>query len=171
MTQWFSRAGEQAFSIAFGDPYPIPPTNYGFTNAPVFLAPQEGDRVSLSAVSVAPDGAVWFSGNAFHAGDPSYGVAMWDGHRFHYYDPGRELGMAENNVQDLIALPDGRLVLAGAHSGLVFWDPISHAHQSVTAGSGLPDNDVNRLELDRMVTPPTLHVSTRTGATALRRLP
>src|SRR5262249_55868837 len=81
LTGWVSRTGEQAFSIAFGDPYPIPPNNDGFTNAPVFLVPQEGDRVSLSAVSVAPDGSVWFSSNAFHPGDPSHGVAMWDGRR------------------------------------------------------------------------------------------
>jgi hypothetical protein len=171
LTHWFSRPGDQAFSIAFGDPYPIAPTNYGFTNAPVFLVPQEGDRVSLSAVSVAPNGSVWFASNTFHAADPSYGVAMWDGYRFHYYDPRRDLGMAENNVQDLIALPDGRLVLAGRHSGLVFWDPASRTHQTVRAGLGLADDDVYRLELDRMVSPPTLHVSTRLGATALRRLP
>jgi hypothetical protein len=38
-------------------------------------------------------------------------------------------------------------------------------------GSGLPDDAVQRLELDTMVSPPTLHVSTNSGATSIRITP
>jgi hypothetical protein len=74
-------------------------------------------------------------------------------------------------VRDLICLPNGSLVLAGPTTGLVFWNPTTGAHAAIQAGAGIPDNNVTRIELDRMVNPPALHVSTYTGASTLRQLP
>ena len=171
LLHWFSRPGEQAFSVAFGDPYPVPPNDYGFINQPVFMPPLEGDHVSISAVAVAPDGKVWFSGGALYNGYPDYGIAYWDGHTFHYYDPQIDLEMPERGVRDLIALPTGQLVVAGPNSGLTLWNPATGAHQALRAPQWLPDDRVLRLELDKMVSPPALHVSTSRGATVLRVLP
>ena len=65
-----------------------------------------------------------------------------------------------------------RLVFAGPNSGIVFWDP---KNKKVTGrmrgGSGLPSDKVYRLEVDTMVDPPILHVSTELGATSIRILP
>ncbi|HET9753183.1 MAG TPA: WD40 repeat domain-containing protein, partial [Myxococcales bacterium] len=80
-------------------------------------------------------------------------------------------GMLEENVADMLALPDGRLVLAGGTTGLVFWDPGTGEHVSLRAGHGIPDDHVIQLELDTMVDPPALHVATRGGAAVLRILP
>src|SRR5207253_1830411 len=114
----------------FGDPY-----GGGCSgNPPVFCPPQEGDPVDMSAVSVAPDGRVWW------ASSTGYGIAVWDGRHFTYFDPMRDAGMAETSVRDLIALPDGRLVLAGPNSGLVFWDPATGKHTSLRAGQGIADD-------------------------------
>jgi hypothetical protein len=82
----------------------------------------------------------------------------------------RDAGLGDADVRDLIALPDGRLVLAGTTSGLVFWNPQTGAHTALR-GPDLPDDHVFRLELDQMVSPPTLYVSTWAGVAALRRLP
>jgi hypothetical protein len=70
-----------------------------------------------------------------------------------------------------VALPDGRLVIAGASSGLVFWSPQTGAHAALRAGADLPDDHVFRLKLDTMVSPPALYVSTFAGAAALRKFP
>jgi len=137
---------------------------------PVFWPPQPGDPVSISAVTVTPDGKSWWA-SAPIAGNPSYGLASFDGNVFSYFDPIRDAGMVENDITDMVALPDGRLVLAGASSGLTFWDPKTGAHTSMRAGQGLPSDNVNRLELDRMVEPPALHVSTDAGATTIRVFP
>jgi hypothetical protein len=161
--------GKSAFAQAFGDPY------YGSCsgNRPVFCTPQEGDYVNLSAVSVAPDGKVWWSSGILYGvtGDVNYGIAVWDGKRFSYFDPMANAGMAEANVRDLIALPDGRIVLAGPNTGLVFWNPASGSHVALRAGQGIPDDHVLRLELDQMVDPPALHVATAGGAASLRVWP
>ena len=133
--------------------------------------PQEGDTVSLSAVTVAKDGRVWFAGGATYSGDPSYGIAVWNGHDFQYFDPVRDVGLGESAVRDLIGLPDGRVVVAGPNSGLVFWDPASGKRTAMRAGQGIPDDHVLRLELDMMVNPPALHVATWGGAAVLRVLP
>ena len=168
---WSLRPGHLAFEAAFGNPYPSPATG-AFVNEPVFRPPLEGDPVSLSAVSVASDGRVWFSSGPVYSGaDIPYGVAVWNGQTFRVYDPVTQIGMAERNVRDLIALPDGRIVLAGPHSGLVLWDPASGARQSLRAPTWLADDNVQRMELDTMVTPPALHVSTESGATVIRQLP
>jgi len=74
-------------------------------------------------------------------------------------------------VWDMVALPDGRLVLATQGSGLTLWNPSTGATQHIRAGSGLPDDNVQRVELDTMVNPPALHVATAGGAVVLRQLP
>ena len=169
---WFKQGGA-AYApprgMSFGDPY------YGNCSGsrPVFCVPLEGDIVNLSAVTVATDGRVWFA-NSIFSSDPaerSYGIAVYDGKSFTYFDPVSDAGMSEVNVRDMVALPDGRLVLAGATTGLVFWDPVKGTHTQVRGGQGIPDDHVHRLELDTMVNPPALHVSTWGGATVLRVWP
>lgn len=141
---------------------------------PVFWPPAPGDPVSISAVTETPDGTTWWASSPTGP-FPNYGIAAraasTTGHRFTYYDPMRDVGLAENAVSDMVALPDGRLVVAGPSSGIVFWDPVKGTHVSMRGGSGLPDDHVQRLELDTMVNPPALHVSTWTGAVVLRKFP
>ena len=172
-----------AFKFAFGDPY----TSYCMAGygRPVFCTPLEGDYVNLSAVAVTRDplqpaqDKVWFSSGVIYnePADVNYGVAsfvarpaanqqMWT-----YYNPISDLGMAEMNVRDMLALPDGRLVLAGPTTGLTIWDPSTRRHVSIRAGQGIPSDNVLRLELDTMVNPPALHVATDAGAAVLRVLP
>jgi len=162
--------GSIANDPSFGDPY----DGNCSGNRPIFCVPQEGDFVNLSAVTVAKDGAVWFSSGVVsnQPGDVNYGVARWQPHKaFVYYDPVRDIGMAEANVRDMLALPDGRLVLAGPDSGLTFWDPATGLHTTMRGGDGIPDDHVMRIQLDTMIDPPALYVATRTGATVLRTLP
>jgi hypothetical protein len=162
MNRWSSRPGELAFSHAFGDPYTYS-SGSGFINEPVFKVPQEGDPVQLSAASVAPDGRIWFGSGAFYPPDgPNYGIAVWDGHSFVTYSPTRDLGLPEEFVQDLIALPDGRIAIALPNSGVVLWKPSDGTSKPL---EGLADPHVRRMELDAMVKPPVLHVSTYSGAT------
>ncbi len=172
LSSWFSRGGS-AFLAAFGDPYPTAPNAGGFVNEPVFPVPQEGDVVNLSAVSVAPDGKVWFASGPVSSspGDIAYGIASWDGQKFTRYDPVSELGLPGATVRDLIALPSGRVVVASPSGGLVIWNPATGAKQSLQAPLYLLDNQVIRLDLDTMVSPPALHVSTATGTAVLRQLP
>jgi hypothetical protein len=160
---------------------PRPPTKtqnaidpaFGDGNCPAFCPPQEGDPVNISAITVAKDGKVWFSsGTLFNdPADVPYGIAFYDGHQFTRYDPVRDLGMSESHIRDMIALPDGRLVVAGLSSGLVFWDPATGKHTAMRAGQGIPDDGVMRIQLDLMVNPPALQVATRGGAAILRVLP
>jgi hypothetical protein len=168
---WVSRNGA-AFAVAFGDPYAQPGLP---SSPPVFMPPNEGDAVNMTAVAEAPDGTVWFASRSWGCGNVDcrgYGVATWKPHRgFIYLDPVRDLGMAEEDVADLVALPDGRLVLAGPNTGLVFYDPATGQKKPLRAGQGIPSDRVQRLELDTMTDPPTLYVSTAGGAAALRILP
>ncbi len=83
----------------------------------------------------------------------------------------RDVGLSESDVRDLLALPDGRLVVAGLHSGLVIWDPVTGAKTPIRAGPGIPSDRVLRLQLDMMVDPPALMVATAGGAAVLRILP
>jgi len=169
---WANRRGEVAFAWAFGDPYvrPTPVDAPGFFNEPVFRPPHEGDKVFLSAVSVATDGRVWFASGPYWI-DINYGVAVFDGSTFQTYDPVTQIGMAERNVRDLMALPDGRIALAGPNTGLVIWNPSTGESLSLRAPDWLADDRVHRMELDTMVSPPALHVSTNSGATVIRVLP
>lgn len=165
---WFNRGGG-AYAQAFGDPY------YAGCGGsrPVFCVPLEGDSVNLSAVTVTPDGKVWFSSGRIYADpEPNYGIASWEQNKgFTYYDPVRDLGLPELNVRDMLTLPDGRLVVASPDSGAVIWDPKTGKHTSLRAGAGLPDDRVTRLQLDTMVSPPALFISTWGGVAVLRQFP
>jgi hypothetical protein len=135
---WWGRGGG-SFLESYGDPY------YGNCSGsrPVFCTPLEGDKVNLSAVAVTPDGTVWFaSGILFNEPDDvNYGLAAHTPRKgFTYYDPVRDAGLAEANVSDLVALPDGRLVLAGPSTGVSMWNPATGKHVSIRAGQGIPDD-------------------------------
>jgi hypothetical protein len=78
------------------------------------------------------------------------------------------LGLGESAVKDVDCLPDGRVALAGYTTGVVLYDP---ATRSSTRLSGLPSEQILDVEVDRMVSPPTLHVATGGGAVYLRALP
>jgi hypothetical protein len=178
---WFQRGGGsydgQRGGFSMGDPY-----SGGCSGSrPVWCVDKEGDVIAVSAATVTPDGLNWFASgpysyqgrNGCNAGDRDLGVASYDQKKFQftYYSPMGDLGMAETNVRDMVALPDGRIVFAGPSSGLVFWNPKTKTRKVVRGGSGLPDDAVQRLELDTMVSPPTLHVSTNSGATSIRIVP
>jgi hypothetical protein len=110
--------------------------------------PQEGDVVSIQAAAVAGDGRVWFASGRTTTRDTPRGLAVWAGKTFQYFDPMRDAGLGDADVRDLIALPDGRLVLAGTTSGMVFWNPQTGAHTALR-GPDLPDDHVFRLESPR----------------------
>ena len=122
-------------------------------------------------------GKVWFaSGTLFNEPkDVPYGIASVENPGMHdkitYYDPIRDVGLSDSDVRDLLALPDGRLVVAGLHSGLVIWDPVTGAKTSIRAGKDLPSDRVLRIQLDTMVDPPALLVATQGGAAVIRVLP
>jgi hypothetical protein len=181
---WFQRGGA-GYVFAMGDPY------YGGCGGsrPVWCVGREGDTISISAVAETADGVEWFASGPYgyqgghscpknpadkSAGDHDWGVASYNPKTYHfdYYTPTSDLGMAETNVRDMVALPDGRLVFAGPNSGIIFWDPKTKQKVgAMRAGSGLPSDRVYRLELDTMVDPPALHVSTAQGAVRIRKFP
>ncbi|HEX4386057.1 MAG TPA: WD40 repeat domain-containing protein [Myxococcales bacterium] len=169
---WYNtpRKDGNAIAPALGDGYDS--SLCGTSTAPVFCPPQEGDPVNISATTVTPDGKIWWgSGTLF--GDPRdipYGLASFDGHHFTYFTPA-SVGMSEETVRDLIALPDGRLVIASLNTGLVIWNPSTGQHTAIHAGQGIPSDRIYRMELDMMVSPPALHVSTASGAATLRVFP
>lgn len=100
---------------------------------------------------------------------PLYGIASFDGKAFTYYTVSQT--GASGTVTDMVALPDGRLAIGTAGGGVTLWNPATGVSTLLRAGRGLADNAVNRMELDRMVDPPVLHVSTDTGASAIRVFP
>jgi hypothetical protein len=158
---WNMRSGDESYPEAFG--------NGG--SVPVFPVAQSGDVVNLSAVTVAKDGSVWFASSFFYGEGSGLGIAKHlGGGRFQYFTPAAA-GMLEQDVRDLVALPDGRLVLAGPNTGLVFWNPATGESKRIRAGGGIPDDRVFQLELDTMVDPPALHVSTAGGAATIRVFP
>jgi len=180
---WEKRSGSEAFAVEFGDgddPVFSPSTcDYG---APPPCQQDQGLVVSLKAVSAADDGTTWFaSGSVFGPGAPGqlenaepqhyFGIASWKaGRGFTYYGYG-EVGLAEADVEDLVALPDGRIVLGAPNTGLVFFDPATGKSAAMRAGQGIPDDHVVQLELDRLVDPPALHVATQGGAAVIRVFP
>ncbi len=161
---WFARGGA-AFALAFGDPYAGP----GQGTPPVFQVANEGHDVNLTAVTVCPDGRVWF-GSRGPADGVTSTIAVWDGTSFQYLD-GAAVGLPENSIRDLVCLPDGRLAIASFTAGLVIYDPASGSSKAIRAGPDLPSDGIVSLELDMMPSPPTLHVATALGAAALRVLP
>lgn len=165
---WVFRHGS-AFEIAFGDPYPSGPNDEGFANEPVFKVTAEGDSVYLSGVAVCPDGRVWFSSLGPQSGT-SHTVAVWKGRSFDTFSA-TSLGLGDSAVRDIACLPDGRVVLAGPTSGLVLHDPATGTSKTIRAGQGIPSDRILSIEVDRMVSPPSLHVATAGGAAVLRVLP
>ena len=158
------------FDPAFGDPYP--------GNPPVFKPPIEGDAVNIRGVAVTRDGTVWFaSGEAESWRGPTYGLARWGGGaRFDHIDP-TALGSIEYNILELQALPDGRLVLGFPNSGLLVWNPGDartpgemRGHR-LTMRDGLPGEQIGRMWLDKMHSPPILFVPTDGGLAAFRQVP
>ncbi len=162
---WWERWGA-AFVVSFGDPYTYAAGD-AFVNQPVFKVPLEGDDVNLTAVSVCPDGRVWFSTSGATAVNDT--VAVFDPVRWSIktFDA-RALGLPDRPVQDLVCLPDGRLALAGVNGGAVVYDPASGASKPL---DGIPGTHVNRFSLDTMVKPAALLVSTDSGAAVLRQIP
>jgi hypothetical protein len=163
--------GTHAIDPAFGDGYNR--SLCGTATAPVFCPPQEGDPVNVSAATVAPNGKVWFaSGTLFNDPlDVPYGIAMFDGANHFTYFSAAQVGLGEANVRDMVALPDGRLVIAGISTGLVFWNPATGKSVPMHRGQGIPSDTIYRMELDTMVTPPVLHVATAGGAASIRVFP
>ncbi len=164
---WVARNGA-AFTAAFGDPYPNGGSADGFQNEPVFKVPKEGDYVNLSGAAVCPDGRVWFSSTG-PTGRPET-VAVWNGRAFQTW-PATALGAGANALNDVVCLPDGRVVLATQDAGLAIYDPATGASKAIRAGAGIPDDGVVRLDLDTMASPPALHVATRGGAAVIRVFP
>ena len=162
-TTWYGRNGN-AFKYAFGDPYYGP----GSGSMPVFPVAKEGHDVNLSAVTVCPDGKVWFA--SFGPVDGvEQTIASFEPGQFTHYTSGA-LGLGERWVSDLVCLPDGRLVLAGSSTGLSIWDPATNTSTQIRSGNGIPSDEVLALEVDRMTDPPALHVATAGGAAVLRVL-
>jgi hypothetical protein len=161
----------QTFAPAFGDPYPGGSNYCGQPNPPVFMVGKEGDFVSLLAVTEATDGTVWFASGAWWPDDVELGLAAYKGDCFTYHQPS-EAGLSSQNISDMVALPDGRLAISTHSDGVSLWNPTTGAHTMLTSGNGyLPDNSVEHLELDTMVNPPALHVSTASGSAVIRVLP
>jgi hypothetical protein len=159
---WVMRDGTTAYPVNFGEPYA--------TNKPVFDPGGAGLPVSLSAVAAGADGRVWFASEG-RFGRPSFGIASWKPREgFTRYGTGA-LGFPDLAVRDLVVLPDGRLAVASARAGVSLWNPDTGEVTRLRAGSGLPSDQVQQLELDTMVDPPTLHVTTASGAAAIRILP
>jgi hypothetical protein len=134
----------------------------------------EGDEVFINGVTVAPDGKVWWS-------SPKYGIAAYTEEGapcagmapaascFTYFDPS-SLGVG-GSVTGLVALPDGRIAIGSAGGGVTLYDPATKTSKTIGTAGGLPDTHVNRMELDTMVNPPALHVSTAAGASTIRVFP
>jgi hypothetical protein len=163
--------GKTAFAEAFGRQYPNgPPPVFVPRAADGSVSRISGEPVDLSAVTVAPDGRVFF-GSEGKRGRPSYGLASWKrGESFTYHSTSA-LGFPDPSIRALAALPDGRIAVAHPAAGVAIWDPATNDVKRIRAGSGLPSDDVQSMELDLMVSPPTLHVATGAGAAALRILP
>jgi hypothetical protein len=175
LSDWSSRPGAATYVIAFGDPYVY--QSYadapGYIEEPVFRPPLEGDPVALSSVAVATDGSAWFTSEGHVPGDVSYGVAKWDGHRFTPFDPVRDLGMAEQPVREVVALPDGTLVFSAPNTGLTFYDPVKKTSARYAAAQGgVPDDYIFRVNLTQDTSgDPVLLVATYGGAAILRTWP
>ncbi len=181
---WYQR-NNLAYEFAMGDGY-----GGGCTSGrPVFCVSREGDVVAISAVTETPnDGLQWFASGSYgtqpdqlcsdqvaykgqkNVGDRDLGVASYDPKtgQFAYYTAA-DVGLADPNVRDMMALPDGRIVFASHRNGLAIWNPKTKLIVPMNASTRhLPDDAVERIELDLMVSPPILHVSTNSGATSIR---
>ena len=77
----------------------------------------------------------------------------------------------ENNILELQALPDGRLVLGFPSTGLVVWRPGDPKGHRITQREGLPGESVGRISLDQMVSPAALYVPVEGGLAVFRAVP
>jgi hypothetical protein len=117
--------------------------------------------VHMSAVTVARDGRVWFA-------SLDQGLASWKaGETGFQRVSGAAVGLPSDEIEDVVALPDGRLAVAHPSGGVVLWDPATGASTRLP----LPSDAVQELQLDTMVSPPALLVATRGGAASFRVLP
>jgi len=150
---------------------PFNPFSPAFEWPPVFVPPRMGDPINIRGVAVTPDGTVWFvSGGAESWRTPHYGIAAYDGKRFTYFDP-FALGGIEDNILEVQALDDGRLVFGFASSGLMSWEPGEKKGRRITQRDGLPGERIGRISQDRMHDPPLLLVPTDGGLAIFRNLP
>jgi hypothetical protein len=127
----------------------------------------EGDDANLTAVSVCPDGRVWFSSSGPTAVNDTVAVFDPNPWTIQTFDP-TKLGLSGRPVQDLVCLPDGRLVIAGVSGGVVVYDPGSGASKPL---AGIPGTRVHRLSVDTLAKPFSLMVATDGGAAVLRDIP
>ena len=144
-------------------------------SVPLFNPTTEGDSINVRAVAVTPDNIAWFaSGEVESWRGRTYGLASWDPQhpatRFVPWDP-MQLGSSEYNILELVALPDGRLVLGFPSTGLLVWKPGDPKGHRVTQRDGLPGESIRRMSLDLMVDPPALLVSTEGGLAVFRQVP
>ena len=162
--------------------WPVNPFWPSWEYPPIFQVPVEGDPVNIRGVAVTPDGVVWFaSGEVESWRGPTYGLASWTEERnppatrppngkVEYFDPVK-LGALEYNILELQALADGRLVLGFPTTGLLVWTPGDvHGHR-LTVLDGLPGEQIHRLSIDKMHSPPILFVPTDGGLAAFRQIP
>jgi hypothetical protein len=150
---------------------PVNPFVPAFEWPPVYLPARMGDPVNIRGVAVTHDGMAWFvSGGAEGWRSPHYGIAAWDGKRFTYFDP-IALGAVEDNVLEVQALDDGRLLFGFAGSGLMVWEPGEKKARRITQRDGLPGERIGRIAQDRMHDPPLLLVPTDGGLALFRSLP
>ncbi len=158
------------FDPAYGDYWPN-------DTPPIFRPPGAGDPVNIRAIALT-DGMVWFaSGEVENWRGPTYGLAglvrpnpKGKGRMvINYYDP-LKLGAVEFNILELVALPDGRLVLGFPNSGLLVWAPGDPRGHRLTNADGLPGEKIGRMYLDRMVDPPALYVPTDGGLAVFRSI-
>jgi hypothetical protein len=150
---------------------PVNPFVPAFEWPPVYLPAHMGDAVNIRGVAVTHDGVAWFvSGGAEGWRSPHYGIAAWDGKRFTYFDP-IALGAVEDNILEVQALDDGRLLFGFAGSGLMVWEPGESKGRRITQRDGLPGERIGRIEIDRMHDPPLLIVPTDGGLAVFRSLP
>jgi len=150
---------------------PVNPFVPAFEWPPVYLPAHMGDPVNIRGVAVAHDGMVWFvSGGAESWRSPHYGIAAWDGKRFTYFDP-IALGAIEDNILEVQALDDGRLLFGFAGSGLMAWEPGEKKGRRITQRDGLPGERIGRISQDRMHEPPLLLVPTDGGLAVFRSIP
>src|SRR5436190_21083890 len=127
---------------------PVNPFVPAFEWPPVYLPARMGDPVNIRGVAVTHDGMAWFvSGGAEGWRSPHYGIAAWDGKRFTYFDP-IALGAVEDNVLEVQALDDGRLLFGFAGSGLMVWEPGEKKARRITQREGLPGERTGRLVQD-----------------------
>ncbi|HYS11036.1 MAG TPA: hypothetical protein VEP66_20020 [Myxococcales bacterium] len=77
----------------------------------------------------------------------------------------------EDNILEVQALDDGRLLLGFQNSGLMVWEPGDAKGRRLTDRDGLPGTRIGRISQDHMHDPPMLFVPTDGGLAVFRNLP